>query len=137
MDTIDPDRRSENMRRIRSRNTSPELVVRRFLYHLGYRYRLHWSKLPGKPDIAVTSARKAIFVHGCFWHQHEACRHGRLPKSRLAYWEPTLAGNRARDEQIRQKLRALGWDVLVVWECQIKNREAMKAVILNFLPPSV
>src|SRR5438552_165192 len=105
MDTIDPIRRSENMRRIRSRNTSPELIVRHLVYRLGFRYRLHFAKLPGKPDIALTRARKAIFVHGCFWHQHEGCRHGRLPKSRLHYWGPKLARNRARYEKIQEELR--------------------------------
>ena len=133
MDTIDSDRRSENMRRIKSGNTCPEMVVRQLLYRLGYRYRLHWSKLPGKPDIVLTRARKAIFVHGCFWHQHEFCRHGRLPKSRLDYWAPKLARNRARDEQIQRELRALGWDVLVIWECEVADAERLERCLSRFV----
>jgi DNA mismatch endonuclease (patch repair protein) len=121
------------MRRIGSRNTGPELLVRKLLCRLGYRYRLHWSKLPGKPDIALTKPKKAVFVHGCFWHQHEGCKHGRLPKSRLDYWAPKLARNRARDNEVGRELVSRGWDVLVIWECELQNQNKLERKLLRFI----
>jgi DNA mismatch endonuclease (patch repair protein) len=133
MDTIDPTRRTENMSRIRSRDTIPELKVRKTLTKLGYRYRLHVAKLPGKPDIVMARRKKAIFVHGCFWHQHERCRYGRLPKSRLEYWGTKLARNRTRDEEIASALRRLGWSVLVIWECEIDEPDKLEVLLKAFL----
>jgi DNA mismatch endonuclease (patch repair protein) len=133
VDTIDPNRRSENMRRIRSRDTEPELVIRRVLTRLGFRYRLHWAKLPGKPDLAITTLKKAIFVHGCFWHQHNGCRHGRLPKSRLDYWKPKLARNQARDREVRGELETLGWKILVIWECEISDEAGLERRLMSFI----
>lgn len=117
------DARSAQMARIRARDTKPEMRVRRALHSAGLRYRLHAKGLPGKPDIVFPRARVALFVHGCFWHQHPdpACKLARMPKSRLEFWRPKLEGNRARDERIRVELEKLGWAVIEVWECQTKS----------------
>jgi DNA mismatch endonuclease (patch repair protein) len=119
MDKLSPEQRSANMRAIRSRDTKPELIVRRALREMGLTgYRLHRKDLPGSPDIAFIGRKKAIFVHGCFWHGHD-CREGvRRPKSRREYWLPKIAGNQARDLRRWQALTAAGWDVLVLWECE-------------------
>lgn len=118
MDTLPPERRSNNMRRIRSSGMKPELMVRRMLHRFGYRYRIHVSSLPGKPDIVFTRRRKAVFVHGCFWHQHTSCVDGRMPLTRREYWGPKLTGNVTRDATVQERLRALGWQIMVVWECE-------------------
>lgn len=133
MDKISQERRSRNMRNIQSKNTAPELVLRRLLSQLGYRYRLHLPNLPGRPDIVFQSRRKVIFVHGCFWHQHSACREGRVPSSRIEYWEPKLQRNRARDASNQARLEADGWKVLVVWECQTKETGPLIEMLKHFL----
>ena len=109
------------MRRIRSKGTKPELAVRRLVHGLGYRYRLHRHDLPGRPDMVFPGRRKVVFVHGCFWHQHDdaACKLAHRPRSNLGYWGPKLARNRERDALHRVRLAELGWDVLVVWESQV------------------
>lgn len=114
--------RSAQMARIRARDTKPEMRVRRALHAAGLRYRLHAKGLPGKPDIVFPRACVALFVHGCFWHQHPepACKLARMPKSRLEFWRPKLEGNRTRDEKVRAELEELGWTVIEVWECQTK-----------------
>jgi DNA mismatch endonuclease (patch repair protein) len=119
MDTIDQKRRSENMRRIHSTDTAPELAVRRLLYGLGYRYRLHRKELPGRPDLVFASRRKVILVHGCFWHAH-ACKDGHPPKTNQVYWSAKLARNVERDARNQSALLSLGWECLVIWECQIR-----------------
>lgn len=121
MDTLDPDERSERMSRVRAKDTKPELRVRRLLHRLGYRYRLHARDLPGKPDIVFRGRRKAIYVHGCFWHRHPdpACKLARLPKTRQDFWLPKLEGNRRRDIENQRRLTEMGWDYLLVWECEI------------------
>lgn len=125
--------RSRVMARVKSRDTKPELVVRRLVHSLGYRYRLYRRDLPGNPDLVFTRRRAVIFVHGCFWHQH-TCRAGRnVPRSRLEYWKPKLTGNRARDGRNRRKLKAAGWRVLVIWECQTRNLDRLKLTISRFL----
>jgi DNA mismatch endonuclease (patch repair protein) len=113
--------RSAQMALVRSRDTKPELRVRRALHAAGLRYRLHGRGLPGRPDIVFSAKRILIFVHGCFWHQHPDpdCRRARMPKSRLEFWKPKLLGNRERDEAVRAQLEQMGWQVLVVWECEI------------------
>ena len=134
MDKLSPERRSANMRQIRSKNTVPETVLRSLIHRLGYRFRLHRKDLPGKPDLVFSSRRKAIFVHGCFWHQHSRCREGRLPGTRLEYWEPKLAKNRQRDVASQAALKALGWNVLTVWECELaKNSNAISRKLVRFL----
>jgi DNA mismatch endonuclease (patch repair protein) len=120
-DKWDTATRSRTMSRIRSRDTKPELVVRSLLHRQGYRFRLHRKDLPGRPDIVLPRYRTVVFIHGCFWHQHKACPAGHMPKSRQDYWEPKLARNVKRDAKHRRQLRAQGWQVLTVWECQIKR----------------
>jgi DNA mismatch endonuclease (patch repair protein) len=134
MDRISVARRSANMRAIRSANTSPELVVRRIVHRLGYRYRLHEKKLPGKPDLVFSSRRKAIFVHGCFWHQHPmGCSDARRPKSNTGYWTLKLDRNSARDIEHLAKLKAGGWSVLVVWDCETAEPKKLEVRLRRFL----
>jgi DNA mismatch endonuclease (patch repair protein) len=135
MDRLKSDRRSENMRAIRSRNTAPEVAVRSVLHKMGYRFRLHRKGLPGRPDVVFPVRRKVVFVHGCFWHQHEGCAEGRIPSSRPEYWEPKLRGNRERDRRHLEALNVLGWDPLVIWECEIKNTEILAERLQRFLGP--
>ncbi|QQN74704.1 very short patch repair endonuclease [Croceicoccus sp. YJ47] len=132
-DKLTPERRSENMRRIRSKDTKPELIVRRMLHGLGYRYRLHRRDLPGKPDLVFGPRRKVIFVHGCFWHQHAECREGRTPGSNTGYWAPKLARNVERDEAARIALDGMGWSSATVWECEIADLDALAARLRAFL----
>lgn len=134
MDTISPAQRSDVMRRIRKTDTGPEWVVRRLLHGEGYRYRLYRQTLPGNPDLVFIGRRKAIFVHGCFWHQHD-CSLGRLPKSRLDYWIPKLLGNKARHEKNLAALTALGWKSLTVWECETKRANGIMQGLRRFLGP--
>ena len=133
-DTIDPERRSENMRRIKSKGMRPELVVRRLIHSMGYRFRLHVPGLPGKPDIVLSRHKKIIEVRGCFWHQHGKCIDSHIPKTRLEYWLPKLQRNQRRDKKNIRKLKALGWNVLVVWECEVNsNSEGLSRNLLKFL----
>lgn len=121
MDKLTPEQRSRTMRRIRSRDTKPEMLVRRFLYAQGFRYRVNVRTLPGKPDIALRKYGVAIFVHGCFWHGHE-CQHGRMPQTNTDFWRRKIERNMSRDAEVRERLRALGWRTMVVWECQLKPK---------------
>jgi DNA mismatch endonuclease, patch repair protein len=123
------------MAAIRSKGTSPELAVRRLVHALGYRYRLHRRDLPGKPDLVFALRRKVIFVHGCFWHQHANtnCPDGRVPKSNTKYWRTKLSRNTARDAENTASLRALGWRVLVVWDCETEDQKRLTPKILRFL----
>ena len=134
-DTLTSEQRSRRMALIRSKNTKPELAVRKCLRALGYRYRLHGAKLPGKPDIVLGKHQAVIFVHGCFWHRHTAksCKLARMPKSRLIFWTEKLEANRLRDKSNRGKLKKLGWQSLVVWECQIKDQDALSRRLKKFL----
>jgi len=133
VDPLTPDERSERMRRIRSRDTKPELLVRRLVHGMGYRYRLSNPSLPGKPDLVFKSRKKAIFVHGCFWHQH-GCGNYKMPRTRLGFWLPKLAANKRRDEKVQRELRDLGWDVLVIWECEIReDLVGVQKKIVDFL----
>ena len=135
MDKISKRRRSANMAAIRSKDTGPEVAVRKVVSGLGYRSRAHGSALPGKPDLIFRKARKVIFVHGCFWHQHSkvTCLDGRKPKSNLKYWLPKLESNISRDKRNRAKLRRLGWRSIVIWECQAKHPEWIVERIHTFL----
>ena len=133
MDNLTARQRSETMRRVHSVDTSPELALRHFLHRLGYRYRLHDSALPGKPDLVFPARRKIIFVHGCFWHGH-ACPAGRnRPVSTTSYWGAKLTRNQTRDRKHARSLRALGWRVMVVWECQLANFDRVARRITSFL----
>lgn len=132
MDRVSRAVRSKIMASVRTRDTGAEKTVRSIAHRLGYRYSLARTDLPGKPDLAFVSRRKIIFVHGCFWHGH-SCRHGRLPKSRLSYWEPKIAANKARDRKQVSELRKSAWSVMIVWQCQLKSREALVARMERFL----
>ena len=133
MDTISSDRRSKNMRQIRSKDTKPEIAVRKLIHSMGYRYRLHSRNLPGKPDMVFSGRRKVIFVHGCFWHQHKSCISGRIPKSRVDYWRPKLTKNRKRDKTNQKRLKDFGWDCLVIWECEIQDTKKIAKLVRSFL----
>ena len=133
-DTLTPSQRSRCMAAIRSTNTSPELIVRRLVHRMGYRFRLHRRDLPGRPDIVFPSRRKVIFVNGCFWHAH-GCRIGRPPKSRLEFWEPKLALTRSRDRRNKAKLRSRGWATLTVWQCHTRSPNRLEGRLCSFLGP--
>lgn len=138
-DRISESRRRYNMQRIRSEDTSPELTVRRMIHRAGIRYRLHRKDLPGRPDLVFGTRRKVIFVHGCFWHQHpsRSCADSRLPKTRREYWEPKLRRNRERDSQNQVLLREQGWQVLVLWECEIERElKDVRSKTLDFIQSS-
>jgi DNA mismatch endonuclease (patch repair protein) len=121
------------MRAVKSNDTSVELAVRRIAHNLGYRYRLHRRDLPGKPDLVFPGRRKVIFVHGCFWHQHQGCNRSRTPKSNQNYWQPKLQRNVERDARVQAELVDMGWDLLIVWECEVKNAELLKERLSGFL----
>lgn len=125
--------RSRVMRAVKSRDTKPEMVVRRLVHSMGYRYRLHRKDLPGKPDLVFRSRKKAIFVHGCFWHGHTCRRGDRQPKTNAAYWVSKIGRNRLRYERQRAELAAQGWRVLTVWECEMRGRDELAARVQAFL----
>ena len=135
MDILNSLERSLRMARIPSKNSKPEMLVRRIIHGMGYRYRLHVTELRGKPDIVFPRWKKVIFVHGCFWHQHKSreCRLARMPKSNLDYWCEKLEKNFFRDRVNRHKLKSLGWEVLVIWECELRNHDNIKASVRSFL----
>ena len=124
MDTRSKEKRSEIMAAVHSKDTGPEMLVRRYLWSKGMRYRVHAANIPGRPDIAVRRHKLAIFVHGCFWHGHENCPRGRLPKSRLDYWGPKIDANKKRDVAVAEQLKREGWHQVVVWECQLRTQQA-------------
>ena len=128
-----PEDRSKTMRAVKSRDTGLEMTVRRLTHGMGYRYRLHRKDLPGKPDLTFPARRKVIFVHGCFWHQHHCPRGARSPKSNRDYWAPKLQRNKQRDAEHQRRLREMGWNVLVIWECEMRNHDATRARIERFL----
>lgn len=125
--------RSQNMRRIRSKNTTPEMLVRHLVHKMGFRYRLHVKSLPSRPDLVFRKHFKIILVHGCFWHQHPNCPNAREPKSNGHYWLPKLMRNKERDAENREKLEKLGWKVLVIWECGLRDKESAAKRIKEFL----
>jgi len=133
MDPLSRAERSERMGRVRAKDTKPEMTVRRLVHGMGYRYRLHSKKLPGKPDLVFSSRRKVILVHGCFWHLHENCNHYKFPQSRLDFWRPKLEANRKRDEDVRRRLQGAGWGVMVIWECELRDRGGLARAIEDFL----
>lgn len=132
-DTLTPAERSERMARVKGKDTKPEMLVRRLLHRMGYRYRLHAKDLPGRPDVVFRGKKKAVFVHGCFWHRHPGCALARLPKSRLAFWKQKLEGNRQRDLRNQKALTAMGWDFIVIWECEVGNATALEQRLSKFL----
>jgi len=124
--------RSANMRAIRAKNTHPEMIVRRLIHGMGYRYRLHKNDLPGKPDLVFASRRKVIFIHGCFWHFH-GCERSHSPKTNTDYWLPKLKRNRERYVETEAALSDMGWSSLVIWECQTRNIASLSRVLKRFL----
>lgn len=132
MDTLTPEQRRFTMRRVKSENTGPELAVRRIVHGMGFRYKLHDRNLPGRPDLVFPARRKAIFVHGCFWHQH-SCAAAARPVSRSRYWNDKLDANIQRDRRNLKALRSSGWSILIVWECQIRRQSTLAGRLRRFL----
>ncbi|MER8832872.1 very short patch repair endonuclease [Mesorhizobium sp. M0909] len=135
MDTLTPKERSARMALIRSKDTHPEFVVRRLLHAAGYRFRLHVPGLPGKPDIVFSHRRKVVFVHGCFWHNHEDCPVGHVPKSRGEFWRAKFERTKERDRKNALALEALGWAVAVAWECETRDPLRLLETLAAFLGP--
>lgn len=133
MDNLAPEVRSKVMAAVKSRDTSPEILVRRLVHGMGFRFRLHRRDLPGRPDIVFPSRRKIIMVHGCFWHRHR-CRRGRsMPSSRVEFWKSKFASNVMRDRRIKHLLSRLGWSVLIVWECETRDTKRLTKMLSTFL----
>lgn len=133
MDNLTKDQRTKTMRRVKSKDTSPEMIVRRAAHGLGYRFRLHRKDLPGKPDLVFAGRRKVIFVHGCFWHQHPVCPAAKRPASNTEYWNAKLDRNVARDKDHVAKLKKAGWGVLIIWECETKDSAALEQRLTDYL----
>lgn len=132
-DTLGPTERSERMARVRSHDTGPERSVRRLLTSLGFRYRLQYRKVPGRPDIAFPGRRKVIWVHGCFWHRHSGCKRATLPKSSRDFWLSKLEANRRRDAATQAEAERLGWSTFVVWECELGRPDELSERLRGFL----
>lgn len=132
MDTRSPIQRRHIMQSVGQKNTGPEIVVRKLLHQLGYRFRLHRKDLPGTPDIVFPKRKKVVFVHGCYWHGHE-CSKGRLPKSNLKYWQLKIGRNRDRDVEINHLLANLGWKTLTVWQCELREPNRLREKLTEFL----
>lgn len=132
MDVFTPEKRSAVMRAVRGADTGPEIAVRRLVHSMGYRYGLHCKDLPGRPDLVFRRLRKVVFVHGCFWHRHN-CPAGRVPDSRRQYWESKLDGNVRRDRRNQKALRDAGWQIMTVWECELRDQERLSKRLRRFL----
>lgn len=133
IDPLTPEQRRYTMRQVHSEDTKPEMRVRRLTHRMGYRYRLHRKDLPGKPDLVFPGRKKIIFVHGCFWHGHDCPAGRKIPKTNQEYWINKLNRNKARDQANIAQLKALGWDVLVIWECETRDEQALAERIQHFL----
>ena len=127
------EQRSRNMSAIKSKNTKPEIKVRKVLHSMGYRFRLHSKDLPGSPDIVLPKFKTVIFVHGCFWHRHENCKYASTPKTRKEFWESKFKANVKRDLEIQEKIKNIGWKYVVIWECEARNIESIEEKIKRFL----
>ncbi len=132
-DTLSKERRSQLMGKVKSKDTTPEVYIRRLLHSLDYRYRIHYKLAPGTPDLAFPSRRKAILIHGCFWHGHRNCKKARLPKSNAEFWKEKIQRNRARDRKIENALRKQGWSVTTVWQCELNRGLDALSKIIQFL----
>ena len=137
MDRFSKEERSRIMSHVRSRDTKPEKRLRSLLHHMGFRFRLYRRDLPGTPDIVLPKYRTAIFVHGCFWHQHPGCKRAAIPKSNTAFWQKKLERNQVRDAMIQRELTLMGWNVITVWECELKtgNEETLKRKLVSQISP--
>ncbi len=133
MDTLTMEERSARMRRVKSRDTKPELELRRLVWALGHRYRKNRHNVVGHPDLAFIGRKRAIFLHGCFWHRHDCASGRRAPKSKTAFWSAKFERNVRRDEQVMDRLRATGWRALVIWECELRDRSGVERRIKKFL----
>lgn len=133
MDVLTPEQRRRCMASISGKNTKPELIVRKLLFSLGYRYRLHYSNLPGKPDLVFPGKRKVIFIHGCFWHRHDCSKGKSLPNNNSEFWQKKLSDNVIRDSKNINDLKKLGWGILVVWTCELKNLELLAIKLIAYL----
>ncbi len=133
MDTLSKEKRSRNMAAVHSKDTGPEVLVRRFLWSKGIRYRLHATDIPGRPDIVLYRCKLAVFVHGCFWHGHEGCSRGRPPKTNSEFWRAKIDGNKKRDSSVAEKLKQVGWSQLVIWDCQLKTQKAAAVALPKLL----
>jgi len=127
VDNLTPEERRRNMSRIKSRDTTPEKRVRSLLHKMGFRFRLHSTKLPGKPDIVLPKYKTVVFVHGCFWHRHPGCPRASLPHTRREWWRAKLTKNQERDRAVREALVGAGWNVVVVWQCELRDMDALAA----------
>ena len=132
VDTRTKERRRKIMQAVGTKDTGPELAIRRLLHRLGYRFRLHRKDLPGKPDVVFPSRHKVVLIHGCFWHGHD-CPKGRLPKSRGEYWRPKIESNRERDIRVVSELDALGWEALTLWQCELHEMQGIERRLCEFL----
>jgi DNA mismatch endonuclease, patch repair protein len=130
-DIFSPEKRSQVMSKVRSKDTKPEIVIRRLLHSLGYRFRLYRKELPGNPDIVLPKYKTVIFVNGCFWHQHEGCKKSKLPISNSLFWSVKLQKNVERDKKNIERLEDLGWQVLLIWECQLRDLSTIEEMIIN------
>ncbi len=129
IDRLSPERRSWLMSQVKSKNTLPEMRVRRFAHALGLRFRLHRKNLPGRPDLVFPKQETVIFVHGCFWHRHPGCSKASMPRSRTEYWQEKFTSNIAHDAAAKEELLQLGWQVLTIWECETRNPETLKEIL--------
>ena len=125
------EQRSRNMSAIKSKNTKPEIKVRKLLHSMGYRFRLHSKDLPGSPDFVLPKYKTVIFVHGCFWHRHENCKYASTPKTRKEFWNKKFTENKKRDSEIQEKIKILDWRSVVIWECETKNIENLRDKIID------
>lgn len=132
IDKVSEEVRSYIMSSVKNKDTAPEMIVRKLLHSLGYRYRLHRKDLPGSPDVVFGKRKKAIFVHGCFWHGHD-CKYGRKPQSNVDYWGPKIQNNQTRDAEALARLDALGWKTLVIWQCELKDLDSAQTLLIEFL----
>ena len=127
------EQRSRNMSAIKSKNTKPEIAVRKLLHSMGYRFRLHRKDLPGSPDIVLPKYKTVIFVHGCFWHRHENCKYASTPKTRKEFWKNKFKANLKRDTEVQEKIKNIGWQSVVIWECDTRNISFIKKRLRNYL----
>lgn len=128
-DTMTPEQRSRCMAAIKGKDTKPEMIVRRYLHSLGYRYGLHNRNLPGSPDLVLRKYKTVIFIHGCFWHGHDGCKYNRLPKSNVEFWQEKITRNRQRDQEAVRFLKEKGWNVITIWECDLKSRDKRETTL--------
>ena len=133
VDHVDRTKRSLIMGAVHSKDTTPELAVRKIVRRLGYRHRLHVVALPGRPDLVFPTQKKVVFVHGCFWHRHRKCRYASSPKTRRKFWEAKFAANVTRDRRTKRELKRMGWDVFTVWQCELKKVERLTGRLDDFL----